>query len=232
MSGAEYDYKERPKGLARDDFWRQVRRTQNGEPISEEDVAQIVDEIVRGLRLRPDDVVLDLACGNGALSARLLPHCRQLVGVDHSAYLIGVANEFFAQPDVATFEVGEVDSYVMHESDPKRFSRVLCYGSFAYFSSVAAETMLSGLSKRFENVERVFIGNLPDRDRAHVFFPAGEDYEPGLSDHNSTIGIWRTTAEITELAQRCGWSAEVSRMSEGVFNARYRYDVSLERSRP
>jgi len=71
MSGSEYDYTERPKQFERNDFWRQVRRTINGKPVDEAQIQLIVQQIVSVLCLVPTDRLLDIGCGNGALSARL-----------------------------------------------------------------------------------------------------------------------------------------------------------------
>lgn len=63
-----YRHLEFPKTKARDDFWGQISRTVNGEPVSEKDIGEIVTAIRQGLELESSDVVLDIGCGNGALS--------------------------------------------------------------------------------------------------------------------------------------------------------------------
>ena len=55
----------------------------------------IVNAVVTGLSLAPTDVVLDLACGNGALSSYLFDKCAGLVGIDISPYLIEDRSEGF-----------------------------------------------------------------------------------------------------------------------------------------
>jgi hypothetical protein len=47
-----------------------VRRTVGGKPVDEEQIGLIVGAIRQALACRPADVVLDLACGDGALSER------------------------------------------------------------------------------------------------------------------------------------------------------------------
>jgi cyclopropane fatty-acyl-phospholipid synthase-like methyltransferase len=67
----KYDYIEYPKSLPEDDYWGQVRRTVNGKPVAETQIAMIVNAIQLGLELESSDKILDIACGNGALSSRL-----------------------------------------------------------------------------------------------------------------------------------------------------------------
>lgn len=64
----ESDFKEHPKTVAQDDFWAQVKRTVNGQPVSQEQIDMIVARVKSGLILQRGDKLLDLACGNGALS--------------------------------------------------------------------------------------------------------------------------------------------------------------------
>jgi cyclopropane fatty-acyl-phospholipid synthase-like methyltransferase len=223
------DYKEHPKRLARNDFWGQVRRTQNGRRISEEEITVIVDTIRRGLELDGGDVLLDLACGNGALSSRLFPDCASLLGIDYSEYLVDVAQEFFADPPDFAFAVADADAYMVAETDPERFTRFLCYGSFAYFSPATAHTVLHELHDRFTNVTTAYLGNLPDRALAERYYAQGTEFATLLDDHEAQIGIWRTQEQMGELAAECGWQSRFTRLPPGVFNSHYRYDVILTR---
>src|SRR5277367_5743892 len=97
----KWDYNEYPKTLPHDDLWGQVRRTVHGKPVSEEQIQLIVDSIVRSLELGPATVLLDIGCGNAALTARLFRYCFQCLGVDSSEYLISIANERFASSNHA-----------------------------------------------------------------------------------------------------------------------------------
>lgn len=223
------DYEEYPKTLARDDFWGQVRRTMYGQRITEDDVAVTVDAIKDGLRLSSDDALLDLPCGNGALTARLFSSCGSVLGVDRSSYLIEIAREYFEDPPRYMFVENDILTYVGSEPEPERFTKVMCYGSLPMLAVDAVQGMLSELRGRFPNIERIFVGNLPDKERAHVFF--GEDFEQrrqDLRDPTSQIGVWWSQSDFHELAAACGWRASFSRMPAHVFNANYRYDAVLQ----
>ncbi|MTD32873.1 class I SAM-dependent methyltransferase [Paludibacterium denitrificans] len=230
MQYPKWDYKEYPKTLAEDDVWGQVRRTVNGKAVSEEQIQLIVHAIVDGLALNSSDALVDIACGNGALSNRLLPYCGKLYGTDASEYLIDIAKKKFSVPERAVYEVGDVANYVRIESQPERFSKALCYGSFSYFSRDDAFVMLEELHKRFVNISRVFIGNLPDRDRAPPFYPVGKNYLNELDICESQIGIWRSENEFREIAIAAGWYIETRRMPPQFYGAHFRYDVILHRS--
>jgi SAM-dependent methyltransferase len=221
------DYKEYPKTLDPDDFWGQVRRTVNGKPVSDAQIALIVAAIRNGLQFSKGDVLLDLACGNGALSRYFFDDCRSLHGVDYSPYLIEIATKRFQVPGESTFMLDDAVHYVQNEPDPGRFTKALCYGSFPYFTEADARGVLRGLRDRFVNVRRLFIGNLPDRDRAHLFYPPEKDYTSELKDHAAQIGIWRSQAEFYTLAADEGWELTVTLMPPEFYAAHYRFDALL-----
>ena len=68
-------YKEYPKLCAPDDYWGQVKRTINGVPVGQDQIDLILRAIVDGLDLQASDSLLDLCCGNGALSRLLFDRC-------------------------------------------------------------------------------------------------------------------------------------------------------------
>lgn len=227
MNHPKHDYHEYPKTLPKDDFWGQVRRTVNGKPVSETQIRMIVDAIVEGLDLRPQDNCLDIACGNGYLSSYLFPHCQSLFGVDSSSYLIEIARENFENPPRFQFAVDDAAHFLRTEPAPDRFNKVLCYGSFSYFSDSDAVETLKLLHDRFTSVRQIMIGNLPDRDQADNFYRARQELPIDLDSHETQIGIWRSVAQFEALAASTGWAIEIRRMPEHFYAAHYRFDAFL-----
>lgn len=223
------DYDQHARTCAPAAIWTQAKRTVRGEAVSEAHIGMIVEAIKQRLALDRRDVVLDLACGNGALSQRLYDSCAALLGVDISEYLISIANDRFADAPRFAYVADGAAQYLRAEANPDRFTKVLCYGSFAYFSQDDAEETLALLHNKFVNVETVFIGNLPDREHAAAFF-AHRTPEPNeLADPRAQIGIWRSQAEFAAMAESAGWAIEFSTMPDGFFSVHYRYDALLRR---
>jgi len=224
------DYDAWARTVARDDLWAQVRRTVRGKPVPERQIGLIVRTIRARLDLGPRDTLLDLACGNGALAAQLFRSCGLYLGSDKSEYLIGVARSRFESAPRRRFVVCGAAEHVQRELEAVRFTKVLCYGSFAYFSEAEAATVLRTLHGRFPAVQRAFIGNLPDRGRTAAFYADRKPSERELADPGSQIGIWRTRDEFAELARSCGWHSEITGMPPEFFASSYRYDVLLTRA--
>ena len=224
-----YLHLEHPKTKALDDFWGQVSRTVNGEPVSENDISLIVTAIRKGLDITGEDVVLDIGCGNGALSHLFFDDVLELHGVDFSPYLIKIAKVNFERIPEFTFTEIDAASYVQSEVHPERYTKALCYGVFAYLNENDAEAVLRELVLRFRNISTLFIGNLPDRDLAHLFYQNDIDYTLLLDDPLEAIGIWRSKTQMSDLAQECGWTVDFSVMPEAFYSSHYRYDVKLTR---
>lgn len=232
MAFKKFSYEEHAKASDPLDFWGQVKRTVDGKPVGETQIALIESAVAQGLELCADDVVFDIGCGNGALSDRIFANCRGGLGVDASEYLISVARKHFGARAGVEYQVANAADLVHALPDPERFTKLLCYGAFMYLSDPEAQAVLSGVRRRFSNVERCFLGNLPNRDRALDFYYPSE-YVAGIEDcHETAIGMWRSEQQIQELAARTGWTAAIRRMPPDFSAASYRYDVVLTRTLP
>ena len=223
------DYGDFAKTRDPQDFWGQVRRTVGGKPVAQDQIDLIVEGITGGLRLGRDDLLLDLCCGNGALSRLVFEHCAGGLGVDAAGPLIDIAQLNFETPGQQDYRHQDVIEFVHAFPEPGRFNKVLWYASLAYFDRAQALELLGGLATRFVNVSRVFIGNVPDRSQMRAFFKP-EAYRPGVEDDpTSDIGVWRSEEECISLARETGWTAEITRMPAHFYQAHYRYDVVLTR---
>lgn len=225
----KFDHNEHAKSRAPDDFWGQIRRTVQGEPVSDEQINMIVGAIQGALQLKRDDTLLDLACGNGALSHLFFDLIAEYQGVDFSEHLISVAKKNFERLPSHRFVTLGAAEYVRQENNPGKFTKVLCYGSFSYFPADDAVEVLHTLYDKFSNVQTVFIGNLPDKDRAAAFYKEKSVSAEEMADNESQIGIWRTQSEFAQMAGAAGWKAKFSVMPAEYYAGYYRYDVLLSR---
>jgi cyclopropane fatty-acyl-phospholipid synthase-like methyltransferase len=222
-------YHTHPTTCAPDDFWGQVKRTVDGRPVAPAQIAMIVEQVARGLEIGASDTLLDLCCGNGALTTLFFARCAGGLGVDESAPLVRVATENFVRRPSEAFILQEAVDFVRSWPGPERFTIGLCYGAISYLTTAEAETLLATVHERFRGVRRVFLGNLPDRAHVRRFF--GARYRAGIEDDaGSALGIWRTVDDVQDLARRCGWQAEILRMPAEFYAAHYRYDVVLTRT--
>jgi SAM-dependent methyltransferase len=209
------------------DFQGQVMRNPGGKSVGPDQVAMILDAIGRGLELTPDDVVLDLCCGNGAITDPILARCRGGLGIDFTPYLIEVAKTNFESPPERLYRRADVAEHVETTEDTERFTKAFFYGAFQCLPQSTAVRVLLALRRRFPKLTRIFLGNLPDLDRVGIF--CGTEIPPleELRSSETLVGIWRTEQEVRELAAECGWHADFSRMPARFYGARYRFDATL-----
>ena len=224
-------YKEHPKTCDPHDFWGQVKRTVNGTPVSDDHIAMIVKAVSSGLDLWENDFLLDLCCGNGALSRLFFEKCRGGLGVDFSEKLIEIAKATFERLPDQVYLLDDVVEHAHNETEPERYTKLLCYGSFAYLDAHRAEELLRLCFERYRNASVFYIGNLPDKDQMETFF-TDRTYTEGIENEaDSAIGIWRTPDEFRALAEAAGWGISFRTMPKDFYAARYRYDVVLTRGR-
>jgi len=209
------------------DLQGQVMRNPYGKSVGPDQVAMIVDAIGDGLDLGPDDVLLDLCCGNGAITDPIFARCRGGVGVDFTPYLIEVAKKNFERSPDRLYLLADALEFVETTDDTNRFTKAFCYGAFQCLAESTAIGVLAALRRRFPNLQRMFIGNLPDLDRVGRFFERDIPSPEELKRYDTLFGIWRTEQEMAKLAAGCGWRTEFSRMPSAFYGAHYRFDATL-----
>lgn len=212
-----------------DDIWAQVKRTVRGKPLPDADIRLIVDSVCGLLALSPTDILLDLCCGNGALSHQWFSACAAGEGVDASPYLIDIANARFVEKN-SRFVQSEALTYVLDPRARKDFTKAVCYGSLQYFSRASAVRLLTAARDRLPDLCRIVIGNIPDLERAPDFFGTANLDPEMLSSPLSALGVWYSAREFTLLAEQAGWQCQLHRMPEGFHAAHYRFDAILVRA--
>ncbi|MCB1725363.1 MAG: class I SAM-dependent methyltransferase [Gammaproteobacteria bacterium] len=224
------DFVNHPKTCEPDDFWGQVKRTINGKTVSEDQIEMIVKACTTGLAIDPNDRLLDLCCGNGALSKRIFSECAGGTGVDSSESLIAIARQYFEIEGRERYFLDDVLAYAQTERQPEQYTKAMCYGSIQYIPTDILTETFATLHRRFVNIKKVFIGNVPDRDRAPIFYADRPYDEELMSNPRAALGIWWQQEALTRMLKDTGWNATISLMPPAYYCAHYRYDVLLTRN--
>ena len=227
-----FDHDKYARSRPKKDFWGQIKRTVRGEPANENQIQFITKAITTGLKLQPGDNLIDLCCGNGALTSRLKNSVSQLIGVDNSGYLISIAKEFFEESPNVSFEHTEIVDFlnILTPAKALTFNKALCYGSFSYLEQSIIDNIMTQFNLKFKTVSHFYIGNIPDRTKVDIFFQDSMPKNADLASNESIIGKWWTKTEIIELAEKYEWKATIVDMPETFYASAYRFDVILERN--
>lgn len=227
-SGSDYLHKEYPKQFAKDDFWKQIKRTVNGESVSEADIELIVDQVARFLELHEDDHLLDLGCGNAALGSRFVDRVRRYTGVDFSDFLLEVAREFFQRHDKTQYILSDIRQTNRYVPEATSANKVLIYGCISYLSKPEVRALLRDVKQSLRGLNTIFVGNVADRSKASEFFAARQVADFSLDDPQSPIGVWWDQAEFIALGAELGFSTQCVSMPNDFYGGSYRFDVVLQ----
>jgi len=211
------------------DLIRQTMRTINGVPVSNEQINMIKNTLLQYLGLHHDDILLELACGNGLISDGLFNACKEYVGVDISEYLIYIAKKNFENKPRITFYEDDITRFIKADKDFGKYTKVLCYAGIQYLSDIEVIQLLESLSITYKNVEIIVIGNIPDRNLANKFYVDKLKTADELNDICTAIGKWRAHDEFIKLVDESVWDIEIHRMPDSFYASHYRYDIVLKR---
>ncbi len=226
---SDYIHKEYPKTVGRTEFWRQIKRTVNGVEVSDKDIEQIVCQIQNALQLTRKDHLLDLGCGNGALASNFFDNILKYTGVDFSAYLLEIAVQYFKPNDLVNYLEADVVDYIKNIKENDSYDKILMYGVISYFKKKDVLELLQTIRKCLPDVQRIFIGNVPNKAKAEQFYAVRDVINYDLNDPKGSIGVWWTEEEIIRVSQIAGYRANILRMPESFYGAKYRFDLLLIR---
>jgi SAM-dependent methyltransferase len=210
-----------------DDLIRQVGRTIGGVPVPQEQIELVVWAVAQRLSLSREDVLLDLCCGNGLVTAPLSELCRAVVGVDYSAELIQVAQERLAKPNI---------TYVhrcAHDLHPTDFlsgvpTKVCMNAALQHFTVAMLEQLLRSLRKLTPHDLTLYFTDVPDAAKLRAFYntPARwAEFEQGRAARTEALGTWWGRDHIVSLFETAGYAVSIIDVEPERHTAHYRFDV-------
>lgn len=207
----------------------QVLRTLNKLPVADETFDRIVGQIEETLRLGPQEDLLDLCCGNGAITVRLASRCRSALGVDVSQHLLDQVDRATA-PNLAL----RAEDVAKVHIEKNQFSRILVYAGIQYFSEDQIVALILSLHTALRPSGLLLLGDVPDAQRIWSFFDTPEReraYFDSVCADKPIIGTWIDPGWLTRLGAYAGFSeASVIPQPRDFPYAHYRYDVLMRKS--
>jgi ubiquinone/menaquinone biosynthesis C-methylase UbiE len=144
---------------------------------------------------RPDDELLDVACGPGSIALALAPHVARGTGLDLTAAMLDEARAAAAEAGIANLEWVEGDAAAM-PFDDGAFSLVTCSAAFHHFSQPAK--VLSEMARVCRPGGRVVVMDVtPDEAKVDGFNRIEKMRDPS---HGHTHSL----AELREMGATLG----------------------------
>lgn len=220
-----------PGKFGEHEFCRQVGRTaRGGVPTGPDELARLMTQLVDGLALGPDDVLLDLCCGNGLLTRALAARCAVAAGVDFSSAMIELARRHHAGPGVTYLQGSVLDLQPALFGDTPAFDKVVMVESLQYFTPEALPALLDGIRRVSAPQVTVLFSGVLDRDRIWSFFDTPErraSYEQQRREGREVMGRWWSSDEVVAVARAHGFTCELLPQDPALNTAHYRFDARL-----
>jgi len=209
------------------DLLRQVDRTVVGGLEPEEQIEILVKAVARALKLQHNDVLIDLCCGNGLVTARLSSLCRLIVGVDYSKDLIEIAKITNSASNI-TYVNRSVEDLLPLDLPPTGPTKICMNAGLQYFTGPMLHRLLVSLRGLARvDVELLFTA-VPDAEKLERFYNTPErraEYQRRSAAGNEAIGTWWERSHLISIFRQAGYNATAVDQDPTLLTAHYRFDV-------
>lgn len=222
-------WNEFPVKFGETDFLKQVEKTVGGKPISPVQFETIISDIHKTLETQMDDIVLDLCCGNGVITAIMSKACKFIVGVDYSEPLIKIAQKYNKPENASYFQMSVLDLNANNLLN-KSFTKIYMYEALQHFNEDGFPKILALINEISSPSSIIFIGSIPNIDKLWDFYDTDErrkDYLERKSKNQEAIGTWWNQKYIVDTCLQNGFECEILSQSQVLHTAHYRFDIRL-----
>jgi SAM-dependent methyltransferase len=209
------------------DFLRQVCHTIDGRPYTPAQFDTMVDAIRHEFRLGPMSSLLDVCCGNGAVTAKLALHCQQAVGIDFSTPLIDVARKFHGADNTRFLDL-DARELTSIDLPGAPFDKVMMYGALQHFDVEDLDRLLSAFLRHGSADRTILLGGVPDKARLHRLFDTPDKltlHRTFQQEGRDVIGTWWDTNAIRDACRRFGLDCRIDDESSDRPGGHYRFDA-------
>jgi len=207
----------------------QVGRIKGGMTLSEQVLEDIVQHIVHQLQLQPDDILLDLCCGNGLLTQKLAQYCKTVYAIDISPAQIELAKHQSSSPNIQYLAADVAEGGYL----PKdvTVSKINLYFSFQYFDSFSmGKKAISNMLPYLADGGSIFIGDVPAKKYINRYYTTPKArlkyFIQQLLGTNDMGKFW-SAREMQQIADALGLTLEVIEQPAELPYASYRQDFLL-----
>ncbi len=205
---------------------KNVGRTVQGKPISDELWAKTIDFIKDNSAIDSSSTVLELCCGNGEVVGNLARACKTAIGVDYSKKLLEQMEERFGDKVKAIYaDALEADF------EETSLDVVIIYASIQYFDEKDTLKIVENSLKWLKPGGRLFIGDIPNELKKWDYVNKPEyrhDYLKRAAEDRPMIGVWFQPKFFEAMADYFeGITVKILEQPEYQNNATYRYDALI-----
>lgn len=223
----------KPEVKTEADLYFQVARTIHKKPIDKSTFDHIIYEMVHGLSLEQEDILVDFCCGNGLFTYELRSLVQRIIGVDFAPHILQTAHEFKSAENI-TYHLSEVTAFlknfkqVFPDVQPNKY---LNNDSLAYFSVEELEEMLQLIVGISGNDFHFLLRGVPNAELMWNYYNTEERKQKYLADKakgdytNDGMGRWWLPEEIENICKALNLKYIIHNQDASLSN--YRMDVMI-----
>jgi len=205
--------------------------SQTGRTINQFKVKLIAADIKNKLEIKSIDKVIDVGCGNGAITALIAQEALQVAGVDFSQKLLAQAEKranvryYLAESTNLPFE-------------DNVFDKGLCYFVIHHLENKELFSTLKELSRVCKPGARILVGDIPDANKMFLYLGLEGLFKyvikrfvlrsSRILDHAKNPG-WRFYRRkgLQNICHRLGLRAQIIEQPKNLPFSWYRYDLLI-----
>ena len=200
---------------------------------------KIANDVIDKVQFEKEDIVLDVCCGNAALTKFIAHACMEIHGVDHSEAMIDTARKLILKENIANLRLHLSDVMLIDKLFPENyFDKSYCYFSFQYFNRQKREILLEKLSRVTKPNGSIFIGDIPDKTKMWNFYESkGKFWREKIShaiqfkEGECDLGWWIDPKEITDWCRKNKLEVSILSQDKNLPHAHYRFDVLIKNTK-
>lgn len=211
-------------------YLKQVGHTVNGKPYSQQVFAELITNISKSLTLNEQDIVLDLCCGNGVITAQLSSYCKVIVGIDFSVPLIDIAIHKHQPENVSYYTLDIKKLEHLRAPECGQFDKILMYGALQHLQRQDLRPLLEKVFKISSKKFKMVIGGIPDIRRRNEFldsFSKKLRFATFKLLGRDRIGTWWNPVELRQICSKLDLRCVIVDEDHGRPCAHYRFDAII-----
>ncbi len=224
-------YNRRVHELGHGSHLLQVGHSINGSAISQLDVDVIINDITNGLSLNKNDSLLDLCCGNGAITHKLSKTCRNIVAIDLSKELISIAKKQFSAENII-YEHRDVYSLTKQFGHSLNINKVLMFAALQHFKKNDLADLLLLIFSICGSDTRIFFGFVTDNSYKWKFHNSPKKkilyYTRRLLKYDK-MGTWWQKDYIAEVCHSLNLTCTFQSVLKGCYGYPYRFHCTIQK---
>jgi hypothetical protein len=187
------------------DLLIQVGKTINKNPISNDEIDLIVNDIVDKLNLLKNDSLLEMCCGNGIITKKLSNQIQKIYAFDFTDHLVNCALKFNNANNIE-YSIGDANkNFFNFFNEKKTIEKFLMSFSLGYFNVLELEQILIRIMKHSKKFS-FYITEVPIDELKWNFYNTEERKKfynnTSKDEFNNGMGKWWKKNELIEIAKK------------------------------